>query len=71
MRCIHLSGLTLFTIKSRKIATLAKAVYTVLGINIEGRLLGLYVSESEGANYWLSVLTDLHHWRIRYFNRLC
>jgi transposase-like protein len=35
----------------------------VLGINIEGRkeLLGLYVSESEGANYWLSVLTDLHN----------
>jgi len=30
-----------------------KAVYTVLGINIEGRkeLLGLYISESEGANY--------------------
>lgn len=41
----------------------SKAVYTVLGINIEGRkeLLGLYLSESEGANYWLSVLTDLHN----------
>ena len=41
----------------------SKAVYTVLGINIKGRkeLLGLYVSESEGANYWLSVLTDLHN----------
>ncbi len=24
-------------------------------------LLGLYISESEGANYWLSVLTDLHN----------
>ncbi|NAW82011.1 IS256 family transposase, partial [Vibrio sp. V43_P6S15P86] len=24
-------------------------------------LLGLYLSESEGANYWLSVLTDLHN----------
>tara|TARA_R110002051_G_scaffold187968_1_gene257519 strand:- start:314 stop:544 length:231 start_codon:yes stop_codon:yes gene_type:complete len=35
----------------------------MLGINIEGRkeLLGLYVSESEGANYWLSVLIDLHN----------
>jgi len=41
----------------------SKAIYTVLGVNIEGRkeLLGLYVSESEGANYWLSVLTDLHN----------
>jgi len=41
----------------------SKAVYTLLGLNIEGRkeLLGLYLSESEGANYWLSVLTDLHN----------
>ncbi len=42
---------------------MSKAIYTVLGVNIEGRkeLLGLYISESEGANYWLSVLTDLHN----------
>lgn len=41
----------------------SKAVYTILGVNTEGRkeLLGLYLSESEGANYWLSVLTDLHN----------
>jgi len=41
----------------------SKAVYTLLGLNVEGRkeLLGLYLSESEGANYWLSVLTDLHN----------
>ena len=41
----------------------SKAVYSVLGVNLEGRkeLLGLYLSESEGANYWLSVLTDLHN----------
>lgn len=40
-----------------------KAVYTVLGLTVEGHkeLLGLYLSESEGANYWLSVLTDLHN----------
>lgn len=41
----------------------SKAVYTILGLNIEGKkeLLGLYLSESEGANYWLSILTDLHN----------
>lgn len=41
----------------------SKAVYTILGLNTEGKkeLLGLYLSESEGANYWLSVLTDLHN----------
>lgn len=39
----------------------SKAVYNILGVNKEGRkdLLGLYVSESEGAKFWLSVLTNL------------
>lgn len=39
----------------------SKAVYNILGITTEGRkeLLGMYVCESEGANFWLSVLTDL------------
>jgi len=38
-----------------------KAVYTILGVNIDGRkeVLGLYISENEGANFWLQVLTDL------------
>jgi transposase-like protein len=38
-----------------------KAVYTVLGLTLEGKkdILGLYVSETEGANFWLSVITDL------------
>ena len=41
----------------------SKAIYTILGLTVEGKkeLLGLYLSESEGANYWLSVLTDLHN----------
>lgn len=40
-----------------------KALYNILGINPEGRkeVLGAYVSESEGANFWLSVLTDLQN----------
>jgi putative transposase len=39
----------------------SRAVYHILGINSEGRkdLLGMYVSESEGANFWLGVLSDL------------
>ena len=42
-----------------KVAT--KAVYTILGVNLDGRkeVLGLYISEHEGANFWLQVLTDL------------
>lgn len=41
----------------------SKAVYTILALNLEGKkeLLGLYLSESEGAHYWLSVLTDLQN----------
>ncbi len=41
----------------------SKAIYTLLALNTEGKkeLIGLYCSESEGANYWLSVLTDLHN----------
>ncbi len=40
-----------------------KALYNILGINKEGKkeILGLYVSESEGANFWLQVLTDLNN----------
>jgi len=39
----------------------SKAVYTILGVNLEGKkeVLGLYISEHEGANFWLQVLTDL------------
>ena len=39
----------------------SKAFYTVLAINQEGKkdVLGIYISENEGANFWLAVLTDL------------
>src|SRR5690606_26763062 len=39
------------------------AVYNILGIDRNGHkhLLGMYVSENEGANFWLSVLTDLQN----------
>lgn len=41
----------------------SKAVYTILGVNLQGRkeILGLYLSESEGANFWLQILTDLNN----------
>lgn len=40
-----------------------RAVYHILGINLEGRkeLIGMYVSESEGSNFWLGVLSDLRN----------
>lgn len=38
-----------------------KSVYVALGVNMEGNkeLLGLWISETEGAKFWLSVLTEL------------
>lgn len=38
-----------------------KAVYVALGITMEGEkeLLGLWLSESEGAKFWLAVFTEL------------
>jgi putative transposase len=36
-------------------------IYVALGVNLEGRkeLLGLWLSENEGAKFWLACLTDL------------
>lgn len=38
-----------------------RAVYNILAIDKEGKksLIGMYISESDGAKFWLSVLTDL------------
>ncbi len=40
-----------------------KAIYCILGVNREGikDLLGLYINETEGARFWLQVLTDLQN----------
>ena len=40
-----------------------KAVYLALGVNLEGHkeLLGLWLSENEGAKFWLNVLTELQN----------
>ena len=38
-----------------------QTMYVALGVNMQGRkeLLGLWLSETEGAKFWLSCLTDL------------
>jgi len=42
---------------------ISKAFYTVLGVTVEGKkeILGLYLGQSEGAKFWLQVLTDLQN----------
>ena len=54
MDAIHFKARDDGTVKS-------KALYTLLAINEAGHkdILGLYLSEHEGASFWLSVLSDL------------
>jgi len=50
-----------YKVKDESGHIVTRCLYNVLGIDMEGRkhILGIYVSESEGAKFWLSVLTDL------------
>jgi putative transposase len=38
-----------------------RAIYNIMGIDLTGKkdLIGMYVSENEGAKFWLSVISDL------------
>ena len=40
-----------------------KAIYLALGVNMDGQkeLLGMWLSENEGAKFWLNVLTELQN----------
>jgi len=50
-----------YKVMDEKNRPVTRAIYNVLGIDRNGYkdLLGMYISRSEGANFWLSVLTDL------------
>lgn len=41
----------------------SRAAYSVLSIDLEGHkdLLGIWIGQAEGANYWLNVLTELRN----------
>ena len=44
-----------------------KAIYLAIGVNMQGRkeVLGMWVSESEGAKFWLAVVTELKNRGVR------
>ena len=46
---------------------ISKAAYTGMGINLEGKVdvLGIWLSENEGAHFWLSVMTELKERGVR------
>ena len=52
-----------YKVKDENGRAVSRAIYNVLGINKDGHkeLLGMYVAKSEGANFWLEVLTDLQN----------
>lgn len=44
-----------------------KAIYLAIGINLQGtkEVLGMWVSETEGAKFWLSIITELKNRGVR------
>jgi len=50
-----------------------KSIYLALGVNLEGHkeLLGLWIAETEGAKFWLQVLTELKHRGVEQFLIVC
>jgi putative transposase len=50
-----------------------RAVYTAIGINMEGEksVLGLWVSGAEGARYWMTVLTNLQNRGVKDIFLIC
>jgi putative transposase len=50
-----------------------RAVYVALGIDLEGRkdVLGLWTSATEGAKFWLNVLTELRNRGVRDIYLVC
>ncbi len=56
---LYLDGLVVKVHQDKRV--IRKTVYVALGVNTEGHkeLLGLWLAETEGAKFWLSVLTEL------------
>ena len=56
---VYLDGLVIKVRENKRVIN--KTVYLALGIDMEGKkvLLGLWIAGSEGAKFWLNVLTEL------------
>jgi putative transposase len=57
---VYLDGIVVH-VRGANGRVLPQTMYVALGVNLQGRkeLLGLWLSETEGAKFWLSCLTDL------------
>lgn len=56
---VYLDGLVVKIRQEKRV--ISKTIYIALGINLEGEkeCLGLWISEKEGAKFWMTVLTEL------------
>jgi putative transposase len=56
---VYLDALVIKVKQDKRIIN--KAFYLALGVNLEGQkeLLGIWISQNEGAKFWLNVLTEL------------
>ena len=58
---LYLDGIVVKVHQDKRV--IKKTVYVALGVNAEGHkeLLGLWIAETEGAKFWLTVLTELQN----------
>ena len=58
---VYLDGLSIKVRHNKQVTN--KTIYLALGLNVAGEkeLLGLWIAESEGAKFWLQVLTELRN----------
>ena len=58
---LYLDGLVIKVHHENRVIN--KTLYVALGVNLAGHkeVLGLWLAETEGAKFWLSVLTELHN----------
>ena len=58
---LWLDGLTVKIHHGKQVVN--KSAHVVLGVNLRGEkeVLGVWIAETEGAKFWLSVLTELRH----------
>lgn len=57
---LYIDGIR-FNVRSDNGKIVKKCFYTVLGVSLAGKsdVLGLWIADTEGASFWLSVLTEL------------
>jgi putative transposase len=56
---LYLDALTVKVREQNRVIN--KAVYLVIGVNLQGlkEVLGIWIAESEGASFWLGIITEL------------